>query len=82
MKEWFSKLGNIYVKYFFYYFTQKQKCCFPIRKEEVIEDRDFNDIDNNNNTNNLVLNHNSNSSMGQSKYVNTIIDKKYYFSKN
>ena len=46
----------------------------------MIEDRDFNDIDNNNN--NLVVNHNSNSSDGQSKYVNIIIDKKYYFSKN
>ena len=63
MNEWFGKIANIYVIIFFNFFL-KQKYCFPNRKEDVIKDKEYDNLENNNN---LVVNHNSNSSEGQSK---------------
>ena len=37
MKEWFNKLGNIYVKYFFYFISQNRSVAFQIKKKMLLK---------------------------------------------
>ena len=67
MKVWLVRLSIIYISIIFLY---KQTCCFPNKKEEVIKEKELNNIDIDNND---IYNKNncSNSLDGQSKQIHS-----------
>ena len=64
MKVWLVRLSNIYILIIFLY---KQTCCFPNKKEDVIKEKELNNIE----IDNDIYNKNnfSNSLDGQSKHI-------------
>ena len=64
MKVWLVRLSNIYISIIFLY---KQTCCFPNKKEDVIKEKELNNIE----IDNDIYNKNnfSNSLDGQSKHI-------------
>ena len=64
MKVWLVRLSIIYISIIFLY---KQTCCFPNKKEDVIKEKELNNIE----IDNDIYNKNnfSNSLDGQSKHI-------------
>ena len=70
MKVWLVRKKIIILLIFSFYFLFLQTCCFPNKKEEVIKEKELNNIEIDNND---IFNKNncSNSLDGQSKQIHS-----------